>query len=247
MCGPTPPPWLAQDIMRSSSRASGTKRKRSSISRAAATCRSSPCTSSVQPGPRHRRQRAPRQRPRAHAPAAGRAARRGATRRRRCAASANSSRRGSGGATPGQAWRTSSGFFCQCRRMKAAGDRPPSRASGAFTSMPRFWPKRVQPRVPARPCAIIPACRSPPPASSRLTWKLDDAQNRPIDELTQPVEFFVGGDDLLAQGRGSAGRARGRRRGAAAARARARLRRLPARTGVLRGPQAVPRDSWRPA
>jgi FKBP-type peptidyl-prolyl cis-trans isomerase SlyD len=32
-----------------------------------------------------------------------------------------------------------------------------------------------------------------------LTWKLDDAQNRPIDELTQPVEFFVGGDDLLAK------------------------------------------------
>ena len=30
-----------------------------------------------------------------------------------------------------------------------------------------------------------------------LTWTLTDAQNRPIDELTQPVEFYFGGDDLL--------------------------------------------------
>jgi len=37
------------------------------------------------------------------------------------------------------------------------------------------------------------------PCVVTLTWKLDDAQNRPIDELAQPVEFFVGGDDLLAK------------------------------------------------
>ena len=37
------------------------------------------------------------------------------------------------------------------------------------------------------------------PCVVTLTWKLDDAQNRPIDELTQPVEFFFGGDDLLAK------------------------------------------------
>ncbi|MEP7056875.1 MAG: peptidylprolyl isomerase [Caldimonas sp.] len=30
-----------------------------------------------------------------------------------------------------------------------------------------------------------------------LTWHLRDAQGEPIDELTEPVEFFVGGDDLL--------------------------------------------------
>lgn len=36
-----------------------------------------------------------------------------------------------------------------------------------------------------------------PPCVVSLTWKLRDAQNRPIDELTNPVEFFVGGDDLL--------------------------------------------------
>ena len=37
------------------------------------------------------------------------------------------------------------------------------------------------------------------PCVVTLTWILTDAQNRPIDELTQPVEFFFGGDDLLAK------------------------------------------------
>ena len=37
------------------------------------------------------------------------------------------------------------------------------------------------------------------PCVVSLTWKLSDAQNRPIDELTEPVEFFYGGDDLLAK------------------------------------------------
>jgi FKBP-type peptidyl-prolyl cis-trans isomerase SlyD len=35
------------------------------------------------------------------------------------------------------------------------------------------------------------------PCVVSLTWKLGDAQNRPIDELSEPVEFFYGGDDLL--------------------------------------------------
>jgi FKBP-type peptidyl-prolyl cis-trans isomerase SlyD len=35
------------------------------------------------------------------------------------------------------------------------------------------------------------------PCVVSLTWKLNDAQNRPIDELTDPVEFFYGGNDLL--------------------------------------------------
>lgn len=37
------------------------------------------------------------------------------------------------------------------------------------------------------------------PCVVSLTWKLTDAQNQPIDELPTPVEFFVGGDDLLAK------------------------------------------------
>ncbi len=37
----------------------------------------------------------------------------------------------------------------------------------------------------SRPCVVT------------LTWTLRDAQNQPIDELTEPTEFFVGGDDLL--------------------------------------------------
>jgi FKBP-type peptidyl-prolyl cis-trans isomerase SlyD len=37
------------------------------------------------------------------------------------------------------------------------------------------------------------------PCVVSLTWKLADAQNRPLDELTEPIEFFYGGDDLLAK------------------------------------------------
>jgi FKBP-type peptidyl-prolyl cis-trans isomerase SlyD len=35
------------------------------------------------------------------------------------------------------------------------------------------------------------------PCVVSLTWQLSDAQNQPIDELKEPVEFFYGGDDLL--------------------------------------------------
>jgi FKBP-type peptidyl-prolyl cis-trans isomerase SlyD len=35
------------------------------------------------------------------------------------------------------------------------------------------------------------------PCVVTLTWTLSDAQNQLIDELTEPVEFFYGGDDLL--------------------------------------------------
>jgi FKBP-type peptidyl-prolyl cis-trans isomerase SlyD len=37
------------------------------------------------------------------------------------------------------------------------------------------------------------------PCVVSLTWLLSDAQNRPIDELGEPVEFFFGGSDLLAK------------------------------------------------
>jgi len=35
------------------------------------------------------------------------------------------------------------------------------------------------------------------PCVVTLTWQLRDGQGRPIDELAQPVEFLVGGNDLL--------------------------------------------------
>ena len=35
------------------------------------------------------------------------------------------------------------------------------------------------------------------PCVVTLTWQLADAQGAAIDELTEPVEFFFGGDDLL--------------------------------------------------
>ena len=37
------------------------------------------------------------------------------------------------------------------------------------------------------------------PSVVSLTWKLYDGQNRPIDVLADPVEFFYGGSDLLAK------------------------------------------------
>ena len=37
------------------------------------------------------------------------------------------------------------------------------------------------------------------PCVVSLTWKLASAQNEPLDELAQPIEFFYGGDDLLAK------------------------------------------------
>jgi large subunit ribosomal protein L1 len=35
------------------------------------------------------------------------------------------------------------------------------------------------------------------PCVVALTWRLEDAQGQLIDELDAPVEFFVGGDDLI--------------------------------------------------
>ncbi len=37
------------------------------------------------------------------------------------------------------------------------------------------------------------------PCVVSLTWRLADAQGVEIDELKEPVEFFFGGDDLLAK------------------------------------------------
>ena len=37
------------------------------------------------------------------------------------------------------------------------------------------------------------------PCVVSLTWKLQDTQGNLIDELQEPVEFFYGGDDLLAK------------------------------------------------
>ncbi|MEO7055164.1 MAG: peptidylprolyl isomerase [Caldimonas sp.] len=37
------------------------------------------------------------------------------------------------------------------------------------------------------------------PCVVSLTWRLADAQGIEIDELAEPVEFFLGGDDLLAK------------------------------------------------
>lgn len=38
-----------------------------------------------------------------------------------------------------------------------------------------------------------------PPCVVSLTWRLEDTQGQLIDELAEPVEFFVGGEDLLSK------------------------------------------------
>jgi FKBP-type peptidyl-prolyl cis-trans isomerase SlyD len=38
-----------------------------------------------------------------------------------------------------------------------------------------------------------------PPCVVSLTWRLEDTHGELIDELAEPVEFFVGGDDLLSK------------------------------------------------
>jgi hypothetical protein len=103
---------------------------------------------------RHRRQRAPRQRPVAHRQRR-RCAPPGAIRRRRCRPARTAGAR-DGGSTPGQAWRTSSGFFCQWRRMNCAGLSRPAAGWGVM-SIRGFWPA---------PCAIILRMLIKPPASS---------------------------------------------------------------------------------
>jgi FKBP-type peptidyl-prolyl cis-trans isomerase SlyD len=37
------------------------------------------------------------------------------------------------------------------------------------------------------------------PSVVTLTWVLQDGQGQPLDELKEPIEFFFGGDDLLAK------------------------------------------------
>ncbi len=46
-------------------------------------------------------------------------------------------------------------------------------------------------------CVIIPSMNIQAPCVVTLTWTLSDAQDQVLDELTDPIEFFFGGDDLL--------------------------------------------------
>ena len=46
---------------------------------------------------------------------------------------------------------------------------------------------------------MIIRCDIAAPCVVSLTWRLADAQGAEIDELSEPVEFFYGGDDLLAK------------------------------------------------
>ena len=86
------------------------------------------------------------------------------------------------------------------------------------------------------------------PCVVTLTWRLEDTLGNLIDELADPIEFFFGGDDLLAEGRGGARRPGSRLR-------RPTLHLEPehafgdydADAGVLRGARAVPRAASKSA
>jgi len=45
----------------------------------------------------------------------------------------------------------------------------------------------------------MPRMKISPPCVVALTWTLKDSLGEILDELTEPVEFLVGGDDLLAK------------------------------------------------
>lgn len=53
--------------------------------------------------------------------------------------------------------------------------------------------------IAAAACAIIEGMLIAAPCVVTLTWTLHDAQGQPIDALEEPLEFFFGGDDLLAK------------------------------------------------
>src|SRR5207244_3691524 len=83
-----------------------------------------------------------------------------------------------------------------CRTFQSA--LLPMRALMKSMRMPR---RRLTFRRPlaAVDCAIIERMQISPPCVVSLTWKLQDTLGNLIDELKDPVEFFFGGDDLLAK------------------------------------------------
>jgi FKBP-type peptidyl-prolyl cis-trans isomerase SlyD len=53
--------------------------------------------------------------------------------------------------------------------------------------------------IPARPMRYDGGMIISSPCVVSLTWRLEDAQGQLIDELTQPMAFLMGGDDLLSK------------------------------------------------
>jgi FKBP-type peptidyl-prolyl cis-trans isomerase SlyD len=80
--------------------------------------------------------------------------------------------------------------------MNDAGDRPPSNCVGVDKSTADCrWPGR---RIATALCDHY-SMEIVAPCVVTLTWVLHDAQGEPIDELQEPLEFYFGGDDLLAK------------------------------------------------
>jgi FKBP-type peptidyl-prolyl cis-trans isomerase SlyD len=101
------------------------------------------------------------------------------------ARSANSSRATAGAGSRG--WRRiSSGFFCQWRRMNWRGRQAAQQGEGLIgvdAGGSQRWDNC--------PMKITPQC------VVALTWTLKDTLGETLDQLDEPVEFLVGGRDLL--------------------------------------------------
>jgi FKBP-type peptidyl-prolyl cis-trans isomerase SlyD len=84
--------------------------------------------------------------------------------------------------------------------MKDSSDKPPKGGSGAAADL-------VMRRLCRRPCrspAAATLCDHPAmqiqrPCVVTLTWRLEDTEGDLLDELDEPTEFIVGGQDLLAK------------------------------------------------
>jgi hypothetical protein len=80
------------------------------------------------------------------------------------------------------AWRTSSGFFCQWRLHELLWESGRRAVAGVVEnlSMGQFCTMDI-----TEQCVVA------------LTWTLKDTLGEVLDVLDDPVEFLVGGDDLL--------------------------------------------------
>ena len=59
--------------------------------------------------------------------------------------------------------------------------------------------RRASLRLGRDACAMIGGMQIHAPCVVTLTWRLEDTLGNLIDELSEPLEFFYGGDDLLAR------------------------------------------------
>ena len=86
------------------------------------------------------------------------------------------------------------GFFCQYCRMKAAGEMPPSNVKDSLIFIVTF---STQLELNWKTCCDNSTMEITQHCVVALTWTLKDTLGEELDVLDDPVEFLVGGADLL--------------------------------------------------